>query len=95
MAAQSDTHNTQTGTTADLARLGAELAARGYEAAVRTPPARFAYLTVTNPRASVLSERVYVQEGSFYWSWAEPITACADVSTAADILVWVLRAVGD
>jgi hypothetical protein len=89
-------HSTGTHTdTADLARLGAELAARGYEAAVRTPPARLAYLTVTNPRASVLSERVYVEEGSFYWSWSEPITACADVSVAADILVWVLRAVGE
>ncbi|HEY3953478.1 MAG TPA: hypothetical protein VGM53_08900 [Streptosporangiaceae bacterium] len=94
MAAQSDTHDTQAGATADLARLGAELAARGYEAAIRTPPARLAYLTVTNPRATMLSERVYIQNGSFYWSWAEPITACTDVTSAAATVAHVLHATG-
>ncbi len=94
MAAQSDTHCTPAGATADLARLGAELAARGYEAAIRTPSARLAYLTVTNPRATVLSERVYIQGGSFYWSWAEPITACTDVTSAAATVAHVLRSAG-
>lgn len=95
MTAQSDTRRTQADDIRNLGRLGAELAARGYEAAVRTPPDRLPHLTVTNPRACVLSEHVYVQDGSFRWSWAEPITACTDVTTAAVTVARVLRAAGE
>jgi hypothetical protein len=94
MSAPTSPAHTQTDQ-ANLARLGAELAARGYEAAVRTPPGRLPHLTVTNPRASVLSERVYIQGGSFCWSWAEPITACTDVTSAALTVARVLRAAGE
>jgi hypothetical protein len=94
MTAQSHTRCTQAEDIRNLGRLGAELAARGYEAAVRTPPDRLP-LTVTNPQASVLSEHVYVQDGSFRWSWAEPITACTDVTTAAATVARVLRAAGE
>jgi hypothetical protein len=95
MTAQSHTGCTQADDISNLGRLGAELAARGYETALRTPPGRLPHLTVTNPQASVLSERVYVQGGSFRWSWAEPITACADVTSAAVTVAHVLRAVDE
>jgi hypothetical protein len=77
----------------DLSRLGEELAARGYRAHLRAPADRLPFLDVTNPRASVLTERVYAQAGSFWWSWAERIAGCDQVATAAGILARVLRTV--
>jgi hypothetical protein len=78
---------------AALDKLGAELTARGYQAAVHTPPGRLSYLDVRNPRATVLSERVYAQAGTFWFSWAEKIADCGDVATAATVLARVLRTV--
>lgn len=85
----------QTDETADLERLGTELTALGYHAQVRTLASRLPYLDVRNPRASVLSEQVYVQGGSYWWSWAERIAPRDQVTTAAEILARVLRAVGE
>jgi hypothetical protein len=78
---------------ADLERLAAELTQRGYQADLRTPEGRLAFLDVRNPTASALSERVYAQADSYWWSWAERIAGCAQVSTAADALARVLRTV--
>jgi hypothetical protein len=95
MTAQSDTRYTQQDDISDLGRLGTELTARGYRAAVQTPAAQLPYLAVTNPDASVLTEKVYVQGGSYWWSWAEPITSRDDVTGAANVLARVLRTVSD
>jgi hypothetical protein len=78
---------------ADLERLAAELAARGYHAHLRTPAGRLPFLDVRNPRAAVLSERVYAQADAFWFSWAERIAGCDQASTAADTLARVLRTV--
>jgi hypothetical protein len=80
---------------ADLEALAAELSARGLQANVQTVPGRPPYLDVRNPRASVLTERVYAQAGSFWWSWAEPIASCDEMTKAAAILARVLRTVGE
>jgi hypothetical protein len=69
--------------------------ARGYRTVVQTPAAQLPYLAVTNPDASVLSEKVYVQGTSYWWSWAEPITGRHDVTGAANILAYVLRTVSE
>ncbi len=78
---------------ADLERLGAEMTARGYRADLRTPQGRLPYLDVRNPRASMLAERVYAQAEAFWWSWAERIAGCDEVTAAASILARVLRTV--
>jgi hypothetical protein len=78
---------------AELERLADELAARGYHAEVCTPPGKLPYLNARNPRAAVLAEKVYAQADSFWYSWAERIAGCDEISTAADILMRVLRTV--
>jgi hypothetical protein len=80
---------------AELEKLAAALRARGLQADLRTPEGRLAYLDVRNPRATVLGEKVYAQAGTFWWSWAEKIAGTDEVSTAAGILVRVLRTVGE
>ena len=80
---------------ADLDRLGAELAARGYRTAVQTPQGQLPHLVVVNRSASVLAEKVYVQGQSFWWSWAERITGREDVAGAAEMLARVLRTAGE
>ena len=91
MTAQSDTRYTQVDDLSDLERLGAELTSRGYITAVQASAGQLPHLAVTNPRASVLTEKVYVQGTSFWWSWAERIAAREDVTGAADLLARVLR----
>lgn len=86
----SDTTQTEQ---ADLEKLAGELAARGYQAHLRTPAGRLPFLDVSNPRAAILTERVYAQADSFWWSWAERIAGCDEVATAAGILARVLRTV--
>jgi hypothetical protein len=89
------TTDTPTEELADLERLGAELTARGYQTSICTPPGRLPYLDVRNPRASVLAEKVYAQADAFWFSWAERIAGCDEVTTAAAILARVLRAVDE
>jgi len=72
-------------------RAGAELTARGLHAVLRTPPGRLPYLDVVNPRASVLTERVYAQADAFWYSWAQRIAGCDQVTTAPDMVARVLR----
>jgi len=84
-----------TGTQADditsLEHLATEAAILGLHAAIRQPPGQPPCLHVTNPKASVLTENVFAHGGRYYWSWAEPIAACAQPATAAAILARVLR----
>ncbi len=63
----------------DLENLATEMTARGFLSTLHTPPGRLPYLDVTNPRASILSERVYAGTEAYWFS------------TAADILARVLR----
>jgi hypothetical protein len=86
----SDTASTHTGQ-ADLENLARALSAHGYRAALRTSSARPPFLHVVNPRATVLTERVQVGAGAFWFSWGERIATCDQVSTAASILARVLR----
>jgi hypothetical protein len=83
--------DTYTDEQADLDKLAAELNARGLQSALHTPAGRLPYLQVTNPAATVLSEKVLAQADSFWWPWAERIAGCDDVAEAATILARVLR----
>lgn len=89
------TTHTQTDAIADLEKLATELAARGFQATLRTSADGLPSLSVRNPRASVLMETVSARDGSYWWSWCEPIAGCDQASTAAGILARVLRAVGE
>ncbi|HEY1919218.1 MAG TPA: hypothetical protein VGH27_26915 [Streptosporangiaceae bacterium] len=93
-ASISHTDNTES-ERADLQTLATALAARGYQADLHTPAGRLPYLDVRNPKASVLSEKVYAQADSYWFSWCERIAGCDEVTTAAGILARVLRAVGE
>ncbi|HEY2578423.1 MAG TPA: hypothetical protein VGI74_19145 [Streptosporangiaceae bacterium] len=76
---------------ADLEKLAAELAARGYKTALSTSASRPPHLAVINPRARALNERVIAQAGKFWWPWAEQIAPCDEVAEAAAIIARVLR----
>ena len=79
---------------AELERLAVELASLGLRAHVYAHGDRL-HLDVENHRhASVLGERVYVQGGSFWWSWAEVIAGTDEVTKTAATLANVLRTVG-
>jgi hypothetical protein len=79
----------------DLEKLAAELAARGLRTQIQTPAGRLPHLDVANPRARAMTERVFAQADSYWWSWAQRITGCDDVTGAADMLARVLRTVGE
>jgi hypothetical protein len=89
------TTETATSAAADLERLSSELTARGFHATLRPALDGIPCLAVRNPRASILAEIVYARDGSYYWSWHEPIARCDEVTTAAGILARVLRAIGE
>jgi hypothetical protein len=76
---------------ADLATLAAELATRGYQTTLRTPAGAPPRLHVTNPHATALSDRVYAQNGTFYYSWGQPICTTTQPAAAATALARVLR----
>jgi hypothetical protein len=80
---------------ADLTSLIGELTTRGLQATPRTSLDGTPCLTVRNPRASILAEIVYARDGSYWWSWHEPIAPCDQPTTAAGILTRVLRAIGE
>jgi hypothetical protein len=79
---------------ASLESLAAQVAAFGLRATLCQQPGQLPYLDVRNPRASVLAEKVFAQAGTFWWSWADRIGPCADVTDAAAIVARVLRTVG-
>jgi hypothetical protein len=79
---------------AELELLAAELGRHGLRGELCTPPGKLPYLHVRNPEASVLSERVYAQADSFWFSWAERIAGCDDTGAAAATLSRVLGTAG-
>jgi hypothetical protein len=78
-----------------LPKLAAQLATLGFHAALKTPGDGIPCLIVRNPRASALAETVYTCDGSFWWSWKEPITGTDQPQAAAAVVARVLRAVGE
>jgi hypothetical protein len=86
---------TYTDELADLDKLAAELKTRGLLADIRTPHGRLPHLDVQNPRATVLTERVYAQADSYWFSWCERIAGCDQVTATANILVRILRTLGE
>lgn len=77
-----------------LERLGAELGARGYQAHLQAARGGTPSLAVSNPQAAMLSEKVMVQAGWFWWPWADRIAPTADVDQAANCVARVLRTDG-
>jgi hypothetical protein len=76
-----------------LEELATEADALGLCAAVRQPAGHPPYLHIRNPEAHVLTEKVFVLDGKYQFSWAEPIAGCDQPGTAAAILARVLRTV--
>lgn len=56
------------GNLADLDDLATELHRHGLHADLRTPSGKLPYLRVSNPEASALTERVYAQADSYWFS---------------------------
>jgi hypothetical protein len=81
--------------TAALETLAAELAGLSYQARLGGPAAGMSWLEVSNPRAPVLSERILVQSGWFWWPWAERLAPCGEAATAAAVVARVLRTIAD
>ncbi len=73
-----------------LESLAAELATRGYEAHIQTPPGKVPALLVTNPAATALSETVMAGAEHYWYSWAEQIAPLTDAAAAADRIARVL-----
>jgi hypothetical protein len=78
----------------ELERLAGELDGQVYEARLVTAQGRRPYLHVRNRCAGVLTENIYVGEGFYWWGWAERIAPVAEVATAAQIIMRVLKALG-
>lgn len=86
-----DTSTERTGEITSLENLAAALPAHGLHATLRELPGPLHCLDVRNPAASALTESVYAQAGWFWYSWAERIATCDDLTTAATALARVLR----
>lgn len=52
-------------------------------------------LTITNRRAAVLTESVYVENGWYWWSWGEKLAPIDDVAQAVGAIAVVLHVAGD
>jgi hypothetical protein len=79
----------------DLQNLATELAAHGLQTTLNRPVGNAPCLVVRNPHASVLTETVHACQGSYWWSWKEPIASCDQPVQAAILLVKVLRIAGE
>ncbi len=77
---------------AALERLAAALDPRDHVTTLVTGPGRVPHLTISSRHAQ-LAEDVYADDKSFWWSWAEPISAVDDPLTAARKITSVLRTV--
>jgi len=81
--------------TADLEKLAAELGARGFAATITISDGRPPYLTAWNPDASALTEMILVDQGFYWWSWAERIGPASEAAAAASRVANVLADVPD
>lgn len=85
------TSDNTTASSPALANLAGELTRHGYRTILRAPAGEPPCLHVANPHAAALTEQVYAQNGSFRYSWGQPIAACDQPATAAATLARVLR----
>jgi hypothetical protein len=76
---------------AALECLAAALDPRDHVTTLVTGQGRVPHLTVASRHAQ-LAEDIYAHENSYWWSWAEPISAVDDPLTAARKITSVLRA---
>jgi len=76
---------------AALEQLAAALSPHDFAVTLVTGDARVPHLTITNRRYIQLSEGIYAQDGSFWWSWAERIGPADDPLAAAQKVTKVLR----
>ena len=79
---------------ADLERLAAEVAARGYQARLVVRPGVRPHLNIRNPQAAVMSDQIYAEGEYFVWSWHQPVARRDEVTDAADKVARVLRTLG-
>jgi hypothetical protein len=73
-----------------LERLAAELDPSDFVTMLVTGDNQVPYLDVAT-RSPQLSETIYVQDGCYWWSWAERLTPITDVPTAAAKIAAVLH----
>ncbi len=78
--------------TADLEKLADEIHGDAFEARIVTPPGRRPRLHVRNRSAGLLAEDIYSDGQSYWFGWAECIGPVADISTVAEKIMQVLRA---
>jgi hypothetical protein len=57
--------------TGELEKLAARVDSSEYEVRVVAPHGRRPYVHVQNRRAGILTEKVYVGDGWYWWGWAE------------------------
>jgi hypothetical protein len=70
--------------------LAAELDPSAFATTLVAGQGRAPCLTVASRNAQ-LAEHIYVQDGWFWWSWAERVAPVTEVSTAAAKVAGVLR----
>jgi hypothetical protein len=75
---------------AALERLAAALSSHDFAAILVTGDGRVPHLHVTSRHAQ-LGDDIYVQTGSYWWSWAERIGPLDDPLAAAQKVTAVLR----
>jgi hypothetical protein len=82
---------------AALEELAAELTARGLHSELCIPAqsGKLPYLNFTNSRVSVLTEKVFAQAGTYWFSGAEKIAGYGELTKAADTIARVLSATGN
>ncbi len=78
-------------TQAALESLAAALDPPDYATTLVTGDGRVPHLTVASRHAAQLAEDVHVQDGWFWWSWAERIAPADNVTAAARKVAAVLR----
>jgi hypothetical protein len=74
---------------AALERLAAELNPSEFATTLVAGDSQVPYLDVAT-RSPQLSETIYVQDGCYWWSWAERLTPITDAPTAAAKIAAVL-----
>ncbi len=74
-----------------LENLAAALDRQSYAASLVTGRG-YPHLLITNRAAAQLTENIYCDGRYFWWSWAKRIAPAADITTARDAVMRVLRA---
>ena len=77
----------------DLAKLAAELTARGLLARLAVRPGQPACLQVRNPQVARMTEQISARGEYFLWSWQQPIARRDQPAAAAAAISRVLSAI--